>query len=383
MAKNNILMLHGSSDLYGASKIFLVTAQLLKEEGHGVTVILSEDGPLVGALKDLGIHVKLLRLGIIRRKYFNLKGLLNRAKVMRNAIKTLKKLATEEGITHIYSNTAAVWVGAFVAKGLNLRHIWHLHEIILKPSWFGWAMGKMINRFAHKVIVVSEAVQNHWSRFVSEEKLALIYNGINYKPYLCGHDHLRKTMGIPAEALVIGMIGRVNSWKGQEYFLEISEELNKKFLNLYFILVGDPYPGDERLYEGLELNILKKKFNHKIYNLGFRSDIPRVLATMDIFILPSILPDPFPTVVLEAMASQKPIVATAHGGALEMISDGVTGVHIPWNAPEEAARKMEPLVEDENFRLKMGIKAKESVLNNFSLPSFREKILTVFSEEVN
>ncbi|MEX2567233.1 MAG: glycosyltransferase family 4 protein [Cyclobacteriaceae bacterium] len=380
MAKHNILMLHGSSDLYGASKIFLLTAQLLKEEGHGVMVILSEDGPLAMSLKNLDIPVKLVRLGIIRRKYFNMMGLVNRVKVMRKAIKITKKLVTEEGITHIYSNTAAVWVGALVAKDLKLQHIWHLHEIILKPSWFGWAMGKMINQFAHKVIVVSEAVRGHWSRHVSEEKLTLIYNGINYKPYLCGYDHLRSTLGIPSEAVVIGMIGRVNSWKGQEYFLEISEELNKKFLNLHFILVGDPYPGDERWYEGLEMNILEKKFNHKIYNLGFRSDIPRVLATMDIFILPSILPDPFPTVVLEAMAAQKPIIATAHGGALEMVINGVNGFHIPWNAPEEGARKIAPLIEDQKLRLKMGLKAKESVLKNFSLPSFREKILTVFSE---
>ncbi|MDO6439633.1 glycosyltransferase family 4 protein [Cyclobacterium sp. 1_MG-2023] len=374
-----VMMLHGSSDLYGASKIFLFTASILKESGVYVIVILSEEGPLADELRKLGVQVKLIRLGIIRRKYFNAKGLINRVKVIFKAYKQLGELAKAENITHIYSNTAAVWVGAFLSRVKGYTHVWHLHEIIVKPKFFSLWMGKLVQYNSDRVIVVSQAVKNHWEKYVSGNKLQLIYNGIDYNPYLCQSVGLRKELGIPEEAMVIGMIGRVNSWKGQEYFLEISEELNKKFLNLYFLLIGDAFPGEEHLFEGLEQRILEKEFSDRIYNLGFRKDISDVLATMDIFILPSILPDPFPTVILEAMAAAKPVVATAQGGALEMIDHGTTGYHIPLHKASESAAIIGDLIGNKSQINRIGKEARKSVVGNFSLSKYRQEILSIFS----
>ncbi len=372
-------MLHGSSDVYGASKIFLLTASVLKQNGIGLVVVLSEEGPLSQQMQELGIRVEFVRLGVIRRKYFNAPGLFNRIKVMYNAYKKLASLAKNEGVTHIYSNTAAVWVGALLARKRKYTHIWHLHEIIGRPEWFSAMMGKLVQNGSDEVIAVSGAVKAHWEKYISGNKLHLVYNGIDYNAYLYETKNLREELGIPKEACVIGMVGRVNSWKGQEYFLQISEELNKKFLDLHFLLVGDAFPGEECLFDGLEQKILEKTFKDKIHNLGFRQNISQVLATMDIFILPSILPDPFPTVVLEAMAAAKPVFATAHGGALEMIEEGRTGYHIPWDNASAAAEKVEKLIENKNQIENIGLNARRSVLENFSLPAYGNKIIKIFS----
>jgi glycosyltransferase involved in cell wall biosynthesis len=318
-------------------------------------------------------------LGIVRRKYFNGPGILNRIKVMKKAVVILGHVVDNQKITDIYSNTAAVWVGALLAKKKKLRHYWHLHEIIVRPFWFSYLMGNIINYAADKVIVVSGAVRDYWKKHIDPKKLELVYNGIDYTPYLNPGGDLKGELLIEQEACVIGMIGRVNSWKGHEYFLEISEELNKKFLNLRFILVGDAFPGEEHLYEGLEKKILEKKFKNRVFNLGFRSDISSVLATLDIFVLPSTLPAPFPTVILEAMAAGKPVIATAHGGAVEMISNDETGILIPWDSPREAADKMASMVADKNKRKRMGELGRKKVLENFSLTSYRENINNVFS----
>ncbi|SHM56783.1 Glycosyltransferase involved in cell wall bisynthesis [Cyclobacterium lianum] len=376
---NRVLMLHGSSDVYGASKIFLITATVLQQNGNQVMVVLSEPGPLSRQLQDLGIRVAFIRLGVIRRKYFNIRGLINRIRVMFRAYKALSALAEQEGTTHVYSNTAAVWVGTVLAKRKKYRHVWHLHEIISRPVWFAALMGKMVGYGADRVIVVSKAVKTHWERYLSGNKLHLVYNGIDYNAYLYPAKDLREELGIPQEATVIGMVGRVNSWKGQQYFLDISEELNKKFLDLHFVLVGDAFPGEECLFDGLEQKILEKKYKDKIHNLGFRENISQVLATMDIFILPSTLPDPFPTVVLEAMAAAKPVFATAHGGALEMIQDGRTGYHIPWDNAPAAAAKVGKLLNDRNQIESIGLNARRSVLENFSLPAYGKKIVKIFS----
>ena len=118
-----ILMLHSSSDMYGASKIFLITVLLLRDAGHEVYVVLSEEGLLAEAIRKEGVEVRIIRLGILRRKYFNPSGLLNRLQVIRNAHRELVKLVREKQTTHLYSNTTAVLVGAWVAKepGISTR----------------------------------------------------------------------------------------------------------------------------------------------------------------------------------------------------------------------------------------------------------------------
>jgi glycosyltransferase involved in cell wall biosynthesis len=373
-------MLHGSSDLYGASRIFLISARSLKEEGHKVFVALSGEGPLSDALMGCDIPVKIIRLGVIRRKYFSPVGVINRFRTIRNAVKRLDEWIDREQMDTIYSNTAAIWTGAWLAKKNKLSHIWHLHEIISSPVWFAKFMGKLVNRYADKVIVVSQAVYDNWSPQVANSKLIRIYNGIDYENYTATPPSLREELKIPANTCVIGMIGRVNPWKGQTYFLEIANYLNKNFLDLLFILAGDAFPGEEYLYEVIRGKIKSYQLEEKVVNLGFREDVPRLLSTIDIFVLPSILPDPFPTVILEAMAGGKAVVATQHGGAVEMLDKGNAGILIPWDDPETAASQVSKLIEDHSRRKELGVKAKNRVLNHFSLTSFKKNLNRVLEE---
>lgn len=371
-------MLHGSSDLYGASKIFLFTAQALVLEGHYVMVCLSEEGPLVGELRSIGAEVRIIRLGIVRRKYLNPAGMINRAGVLWRAKNRLNSIIRNESISLVYSNTAAVWVGAWISRQNGIPHYWHLHEIIKHPRWFSKFLKKLVYTYSDKILVVSKAVKDHWQSDPLSGKFVLIYNGIDYEPYLHTGKSLRHELDIPENACVLGMIARVSPWKGQQYFLEIAKELNKKFINLIFIMSGDAFPGSEYVYKEVVDKINENELNEFVIDLGFRKDIPNVLATLDILVLPSILPDPFPTVILEGMAAGKPIIATAHGGAPEMLVEEQSGYLVPWDNAPEAARLISPLIGDGNLRREMGVFNRNRVLTNFSLTSFQKNIASVF-----
>jgi len=374
------LLLHSSSDLYGASKILLTTVRKLKDIGEKIQVVLSEEGPLADAIRDEGVEVHIIRLGILRRKYFNLSGLANRTIVLNRAYRELTALAKREKISHIYSNTSAVLIGAFVARNLDLYHTWHIHEIITNPKWFAALIGKMVNKYADQVIVVSEAVKHHWEQYITSIEIKVIHNGIDYNPYLSAGKDLRGDFSISEDTLLIGMVGRINAWKGQSYFLEMATQINKVFPNTHFVMVGDVFPGDEHLEEEMHRNIRENRLEDKVTVYGFRNDVASVLAALDIFILPSIQPDPLPTVVLEAMASSKPVVATAHGGACEMVTDGVTGILIPWDDSEKSVKKVVPLLTDKPLRLEFGLQGREKVLKNFSLEAFGMKMARVFEQ---
>jgi glycosyltransferase involved in cell wall biosynthesis len=369
-----ILLLHSSSDVYGASKIFLGTVQLLKKRNHDVWVVLSEDGPLVKKLASAGATVLMVRLGILRRKYFNPRGIINRIATLLRAQKQLQELIRKESIELVYSNTTGVLAGAFAARNCGVRHIWHVHEIIENPFWLKQLLGHLMNRYAVGIIAVSEAVKQSWESVLPAERITVIQNGIDYSPYL-EHEHtLTKELQLPTAAIVIGMVGRVHYWKGQSYFLKLAGQLHQKHPSLHFLLAGDAYPGYEYLYQEMQTQIETLQLSDVVHNLGFREDIPAVMQTIDLLLLPSQQPDPFPTVILEAMASAKPVIATQFGGAVEMIDAGITGDLMPADQVDTAVSVIESWL-DKNRLQAAGEAGRKRVLEKFSLEAWEHKMI--------
>ncbi len=336
----NLLFLHSSSDLYGASKILVAVTQLCRKQGHEVTVILSEKGALSDRLEETGVTVILLPLGVLRRKYINPAGILNRLSVMGGAYGKLKTLCREKKIDLIYSNTTGVIIGGFVARACGIRHIWHVHEIIQKPKILFCLISWMLNRRGTEVLVVSQAVKTHWSRYVDPNRIIILYNGVDYEMFSTTDTPFRHELGIGPDAVVIGMMGRVHFWKGQDYFLTIAGILHKTFPELRFVLVGDPFPGYEYLYTEMDAIIDRYGIRNRVHIIGYREDIANIFNAFDIFVLPSLQPDPAPAVVTEAMAASKPVVVTEQGGAVEMIVPGESGILIPLHDAQAAAEKI-------------------------------------------
>lgn len=373
-----ILMLHSSSDEYGASKIFLGTVRLLNREGHTTLVVLSEPGPLVALLESAGAKVIIEKLGILRRKYFTPGGIVNRLLTLQRAKKKLQDIIREEGIELVFSNTTGVLAGAFAAHHCGIRHVWHVHEIIEQPAWFKRIMGFLLQRYADNIVAVSTAVKESWGKIVPAERIRVVHNGIDYHPYLNQQNDLRAELGIHVDTIVIGVVGRVHFWKGQNYFLCIAGELHKKYPEVHFLMAGDAFPGYEYLYKEMQQLVEFHDLNEVVHQLGFRKDVPAVLRTIDLFLLPSQQPDPFPTVILEAMASALPVIATHFGGALEMIEAGVTGDRIP---PDDAIKAADIICSwlDKTKLQKAGEAGRKRVLEKFSLAAWEQKMLNILT----
>jgi glycosyltransferase involved in cell wall biosynthesis len=372
----HILFLQSSSELYGSGKIILQVLRVYRREGLTPVVVLTGPGPLAEQLMAEGFITKIQNLGLLRRKYVNPTGLINRIGKNLKAYKFLSHLHKEFGFELVYSNTLAVIVGALWAKRNRLPHIWHIHEILPGPAPLVKFLSKILDSTTVSPIVVSEAVFNHWSPKLKVAKLEVIHNGIPYEDYLNETSSTKAELGFPVDKLVITMVGRINPGKGQLFFLEIANRISKTYPQCYFVLVGDPFVGYEFIEEEIRQRIIDMGLEKQAKNLGFRTDIPKILAGTDIFVLPSILPDSFPTVILEAMASGKPVIATKSGGAAEMVDEGETGLLIPIGDVEKGFEALSALIDNESLRLKMGSAAITRVLSTFSLNSFEEKIRT-------
>ena len=372
----NLLFLQSSSELYGSGKIILQVLRLYRREGFNPVVVLTGPGPLQLILQQEGFPVYVQNLGILRRKYVNPTGLINRLGKNLNAYRFLSELHRNYEFKLVYSNTLAVIVGAFWAKRNRIPHNWHIHEIIPGPFPLVKLLSKLLDLSTPHPIAVSRAVAEHWQPFLMKSKVQVIHNGISYDPFLSAKATVKRELGLAENAILIGMIGRINPGKGQLFFLEMAEILSQSFPTTHFVLVGDPFPGYEPILEELKKEIGKKRLENRVSYLGFRSDIPEVMASLDIFVLPSILPDSFPTVILEAMASGKPVVATRSGGASEMVLEGETGYLIPVGAVENGVDVLGILVQNPELKQSFGEAARKRVLSEFSLEAFEEKIKT-------
>lgn len=376
----NILFLHSSSDLYGASKILIAVTTLCQERSHHVTVVLSEDGALAEKLSLLDVEVIIIDLGILRRKYMNIGGILNRATTIRKAFYSLKKICSEKKIDLIYSNTTGVIVGTFVARACHVKHIWHLHEIIEKPFVLYRSLSSLLNQRQNHVIAVSNAVKKYWSKHIDPQRITVLYNGVDHWLFNNKETNFRKELSITNDAVVIGMMGRVHFWKGQDYFLRIASILHNEFPETIFVSVGDAFPGYEYLYDKLNAIIREEQLQDVVKQVPFREDIINVYNSFDIFILPSLLPDPAPAVVTEAMAAAIPTVITEQGGAMEMIEPGISGIVIPINDPAKAAERIAPLIRDKKTRTEMGQNAHQRILAHFSRDIFNKKIIELIEQ---
>ena len=284
-------------------------------------------------------------------------------------------------INIIYSNTTGVLVGCFVAILTNKKHIFHIHEIISSPRILGKLIAFIINKSTNNVIIISKAVANNWvDNGLNEKLINIIYNGQeNTECYISKLD-IKKELNLSEDTLIISMIGRINLWKGQEYFLRIASEIiNSKTKNIHFIYCGDVYPGYEYLYKYLNQLILDLNIESNVTYLGYRKDIKDILSNTDILILPSITPEPFGMVLIEAMERKIAVVATNHGGPTEIIDHNNSGLLIPYDNIKKSAELISELIYNNKKRELIAEKGKQRQLEMFSITQYQKLISNFYN----
>jgi glycosyltransferase involved in cell wall biosynthesis len=206
----------------------------------------------------------------------------------------------------------------------------------------------------------------------------VIFNALDTAPFgAIDSRAAREHLGLP-DGSVVGMIGRVGTMKGQEILLAAAPAILKHHPNTTFMLVGGVL--NNRFQDIDKLKDLAEMLGvaSHVRLFGFDENVARVIAAMDIVVQPSTRPESFGMTVLEAMASRKPVVAAAHGGVLETVRDGVTGVLFPPSDSEALATVINDLLSDGELRARMGEAGRALVDEKFSLEPFREGYLRIY-----
>ncbi|HFI0710403.1 TPA: glycosyltransferase family 4 protein [Streptococcus suis] len=324
-----ILYLHAGAEMYGADKVLRDLIAGLDKSQFEAHVILPNSGVLVEELQKVGAMVSVLEYPILRRKYFNPKGLFTYITSYTNFSKKIVDYAKKNEIDIIHNNTTAVLEGIYIKRKLGIPLVWHVHEIIMKPKIIASVINMLMGVYADKIITVSNAVKSHIqsSKFIKDNQTQVIYNGVdNSEFYPQDSSKVRRKFKISNDKKIIGMVGRVNAWKGQHDFVKAATPILKEDPSIVAFLAGGVFEGEEWRIQELEELINKTGVKEQIYRIDYYPNPVELYNMYDIFVLPSTNPDPLPTVVLEAMACGKPIIGYEHGGICEMVNKGYNGL---------------------------------------------------------
>jgi len=266
-------------------------------------------------------------------------------------------------IVHTHSSVAGVVgrLAAFTAGVPVIIH--HVHGWGLHESMPGWTRMLYLNlerlcaRFTTRLIVVCRPdIQKGLAHRIGKEgQFTLIYNGIDLEKFRQpADDHqMRSELGLDPDCKLVGMIGRLDEQKNPLDFIRAAALVAKSYSEAQFLVVGDGSlrPECERLIKELHLK-------EKVFLLGYRNDVAKILSILTITAMSSLW-EGLPLAFLEAMSAGKPIVANDVDGAREVVIDGETGFLVPPHQPSKMAERILYLLNNETLYNRMRYVAQE------------------------
>jgi len=291
----------------------------------------------------------------------------------------------EPDIVHLNNTYAGnhEWILACLLN--NIRIIAHDRGTRPNPT----LQTRLFVRFLDAIIPVSDAFAN----IIIEEglkprRLRRVYNGLDtgkFNEYRSPEVRLvlREELGIDRETILVGMVGNIDYWKGQLVFARAMEALMRgagERISIKGVIVGKT-PTYAKTYENEIRDFLKlNNIDDWVWLLGYRYDVPQLLNAMDIFVHASVEPEPFGRVILEAMAMEKPVIATKPGGPCEIIDDGVTGYLVPMNDHLSMRDAILRYIQDPSRAKEMGKAARKAVEMKFPVSRMVRGVEEVYEE---
>jgi glycosyltransferase involved in cell wall biosynthesis len=352
--KIKVLYVFAALPVGGAEELLLTEVEGLDKSIFAPRVCsISEKGPVGEQIERMGIPViPLQRMKNSRFDY----------RIIRDLFRLIKKEGVQVVHTHLYDGGKYGRIAARLARVPCL--ISTVHNIYVKRRWKYHLINWVLSFTNDRLVAVSGAVKEsviHYD-WISPRKIQILYNGIDPAKFQGNFDAggIRKKFGIEPEDFLIGVVARLEEQKGHIYLLEALTQVTRVFKQMKVLLIGD---GSLRPF--LEERSRAMGLSSQVIFTGTQKPIAPILRALNLFLLPSLW-EGFSVAILEAMAMGLPVVATAVGGAKEVITSGTNGVLIPAGDVHSLVAAIEDcLLQPEKF-LEMGRKGKETVIQKFS-----------------
>ena len=373
-----VLFLDHISFLGGGQKSMLALMDGLRQQGGFELRLLVPQGELAIAAGQCGYTVDTFMFGAIKRNWNPLRWIAG-AWLLLSAVGTIIGIIRDHEIEIIHANSLKTAIlGGLAARITGREAIFHARDF-LAAGLFGRALVHWAYRVSDRIIVNSRAVAGVFGNN-ARGKVAVVYNSIDQPLALTAdvRQSMRGAHGIPPNAPLIGYIGRLHPEKGLETLLTAFKSIAEKLPAARLWIIGAPMPGEEP-YQDTLLGITRQLgIAGSVRFWGWRHDATGLMNCFDLCVVPSVR-EPFGRVTVEAMMLGVPVVATASGGTLEIIDDGVDGLLFPPGDAVALAGRCLKLINDTGVKNRLTNHAAEKATRTFGKAQYIAGTLAVYA----
>lgn len=339
-------------------------------------VILAAAGPFEERLRMAGIPVEVLPMPetLLGRRPLQRGAFLNPlrdASGIAYVAGLARRLRGQADLVHANSLRACILAGA--AAGLaGLPNVWQIHSVVAPPMIPPQAariLRFLAGHMPRQVIFNSQVAASCFD--LPKDRVTVVPPGVDGTLFHPG-DHP------PRKLTRVGMIARLAPLKGQHVFVAAAQRLAMTHPEMEFVIAGTPLFGEKDYAWRVRTQAAAAPHGDRIRFLGFVEDVPALLRDLDVVVHASTLPDAFGQVIVEAMLSGRPVVATDIGGAAEMIEDRVTGRLVSPGDPAALATAIAEVVDGKTAAAAMARKARALALDRFDVRCTTQAIEAVY-----
>lgn len=352
--------------------VALQFARVARRRGDRVLFVSPTSGAFTDLVEAEGMEVVLIDVS----RTFRLTGAWRLRSLLRRV---------DADVLHTHPQLAGNILGRLAGALAGVAVVSHIHaENFFRPQRQIATVHRLLDnataRLCARILVVSDATRAALAaQGYPQDRLETVHNGFDGTSVSADSaEAIRRELALPTDAVVVCTVGRLNAMKGQR---EVIEALARLSGDSHLVIAGED--AEQGGAFASELHRLAEDIGvgGRVHLLGYRGDVPAILAAADVFVLPS-WAEGLPMVVLEAMAAGLPVIGTRIGGIPELVVDGVTGVLVAPRDVTALTEALELLVTDEGERRRLGTAGRSRLEREFTERAASERVLAVYDEVV-
>lgn len=372
-----VLLANPGADIYGSDLQMLESVRAMRAAGVEVVVVCPGPGPLVELLNREGADVQVRTFPVVRRAHLSVPGMARLAKDVLFAAPGMVRAIRDIEPDVVYVNTTTLpwWIG--VSRLMRVPVLCHVHEAEdLDNIWMLRVLNAPLLLSSRLILISHTAAHATWRIYPSlRSRSVVVMNGIPDRasppvppPGVAGITHL-------------AVVGRLSPRKGTHTAIAAARLLHERGLDVRLEVAGTVFPGYQWYEEELRALVFQQGLSDVVSFTGYVSPSFIAFDRADIVLAPSIR-EPFGNAVVEALLSERPVVAAAAGGHLETVLDGETGLLVPVSDPVAAADAVESLIADPEAARRLASSARQSARRAFGAGRYRREVLEILTEMV-
>lgn len=380
-----VLYVDHETRLSGGQQDLLDLVRALDHHEVDVHVALPGDGPLAGSLRGAGATVHVLpmsgrlrsfsRWTLVRRPDL---ALVHMGSFLAASLRLGRLISRlRPGVVHTNSMKAHL-LAILPAATRRVPLVWHVRDV-LETGWLRSVFAALGAAFPRRIVCLSQIAADQFKGSRAYRKVRVVYNGIRLDRSPTGAPEWRRRLGADGGTVLVGMVGQIARWKGQDVFVEAAARVGSRYPDSRFVVVGEcMFPGNESRFAAEVERDARERLGDRIVWTGWIDEVLDLMAAFDVVVHASRLPEPFGRVLVEGMAAGTPVVASMAGAAPEIVPPQAGRLVAPGDAAG-LARALDELVSDAEARQSCGNAARLAA-RRFDIRHTAEGVMRVYGE---